>query len=188
MTIISPPTNPSDASSQMPRKIWSIGTLTYTTSGLVILFCWLLWGDFAWALKDRSIPPIVQLLLKKFDASDMLTGLLFGSLPPAIGIILGPIISYKSDHHRGRWGRRIPFLLIPTPIAVISIIGLAFSPQIGAYLHHWLGPHSIGLNFNILLFLGLFWMLFEFATAIANAVYSALINDVVPTAVLGRFY
>ncbi len=82
-------------------------TLTYTTAGLVVVF-WLLWGDFAWSMRDRAIPPTVQLLLNKFGASDMIAGLLFGSLPPAIGLILGPIISYKIDRHRGRWGRRIP--------------------------------------------------------------------------------
>jgi len=171
-----------------PRKIWRAGTLTYTTAGLVVLFCWLLWGDFAWSMKDRAIPQTVQLLLKKFGASDMVTGLLFGSLPPAIGIFLGPIIGYKSDRHRGRWGRRIPFLLLSTPVAVLAIAGLAFSPKIGAYAHKWLGPHSWGLDPSILISLGLFWMLFEFATVVANSVNGALINDVVPQPLLGRFY
>src|SRR5476651_1446736 len=107
MVAIAPNTNPSQISGEPPQKIWRVGTLTYTMTGLVILFCWLLWGDFAWAMKDRAIPNTVQILLKKFGASDMVAGLLFGSLPPAIGLILGPIISYKSDRHRGRWGRRI---------------------------------------------------------------------------------
>jgi hypothetical protein len=30
-----------------PRKIWTVGTLTFTFSGLMLLFFWLLWGDFA---------------------------------------------------------------------------------------------------------------------------------------------
>ena len=30
-----------------PGKIWSVGTLTYTTGALIALFAWLLWGDFA---------------------------------------------------------------------------------------------------------------------------------------------
>jgi len=171
-----------------PRKTWSVGTLTYTTAGLVVLFCWLLWGDFAWAMKDRAIPPVVQVLLKKFGASDMEAGLLFGSLPPALGLILGPIIGYKSDRHRGRWGRRIPYLLISTPVALFGIVGLAFSPLLGVQLDKSLGAHSWGPNFCTLLFLALFWMLFEFGTVTANSVYGALINDVVPQPVLGRFY
>lgn len=169
-------------------KVWKAGTLAYTTGGVAILFCWLLWGDFAWSMKERAIPSIVQLLLKNFGASDLVAGLLFGSLPPAIGIILVPIISYKSDRHRGRWGRRIPFLFLPTPVVVLALAGLAFSPVLGAHLDKALGSHSFGLNPCILICFGLFWTLFEFATVTANALYGALINDVVPQELLGRFY
>jgi MFS family permease len=185
---VAPHKNPDQILGKTPSRLWSVGTLTYTTAGLIILFCWLLWGDFAWSMKDRAIPPIVQILLKRFGASDTVAGLLFGTLPPAIGLILGPIISYKSDRHQGRWGRRIPFLLIPTPIAILAMVGLAFSPKLGAYVDQLLGVHSWGLNPWILAFLGLFWMLFEFATIVANSIYGALINDVVPQAVMGRFY
>ncbi|XHR27951.1 MAG: MFS transporter [Chthoniobacteraceae bacterium] len=169
-------------------KRWSVGTLTYTTSGLVVLFCWLLWGDFAWSLKDRSVPSVVQLLLNKYQASDLLSGLLIGSLPAAFTMILGPIISYQSDRHRGRWGRRIPFLLIPTPVIVLSMVGLAFCPQLGTALHHGLGAWSPGFHASILILFAVFWTLFEFASVTANSVFSGLVNDVVPAPVLGRFY
>ena len=61
---------------EAPRGQWHIGTLTYTTAGLVVLFCWLLWGDFAWSMKDRSVGSVVQLLLLKYGISDFLAGLL----------------------------------------------------------------------------------------------------------------
>jgi len=173
---------------ETPHRTWSVGTLTYTITGLVVLFCWLLWGDFAWALKDRAIPPIVQTLLNKFGASDMTAGLLFGSLPPALGLILGPIVAFKSDRYRSRWGRRIPFLVVLTPIALLGIVGMAFSPTLGVQLDKWLGPHSWGPDTCILVLLGLCWMFFEFATVLSNGLYTALINDVVPLAVMGRFY
>ncbi len=169
-------------------KRWTVGTLTYTTGGLAVLFCWLLWGDFAWSMRERSVPSVIQLLFKKYDASDMVTGLLIGSLPAALAMLIGPIISYKSDRHRSRWGRRIPFLLIPTPIAVLAMVGLAFSPQLGEWLHELPALKGWGLNVSILLSLGLFWTLFEFASIIANSVFGGLVNDVVPQPVLGRFF
>jgi MFS family permease len=174
--------------STAPRKIWHVGTLTYTAVGLVILFCWLLWGDFAWSMKDRAIPPTMQLLLKKFGASDTFAGLVFGSIPSVLGMLLGPMISYKSDRHRGRWGRRIPFLLASTPFMVLGMIGLAFSPMLGTYTDKLLGPHSLGLNMSVLVFFALFWAIFELACAASNAIYGALVNDVVPQPLLGRFY
>ena len=171
-----------------PAKTWRAGTLIYTTGGLVMLFCWLLAGDFAWSMKDRSVQWVVQLLLKKFEASDTIIGLLLGGLPHGLTLLLTPVISYLSDRHRGRWGRRIPFLAISTPFTSLSIIGLAFSPTLGEHLHALLGGASPGLNNSILIVFGVFWTVFEVSTITANTVFFALINDVVPQALLGRFY
>ncbi len=167
---------------------WRVGTLSYTKGGLVLLFCWLLAGDFAWSVRDRAVPQIMQILFKRFGASDLLTGVIFSSLPAAIGMIVGPIVGYKSDRLRSGWGRRIPFLIIPIPFIVVSTIGLAFSPQLGARLNHLLGPWSWGLNPSVLLLIALFWTVFEICCLASNSVFSGLVNDVVPEVVLGRFY
>lgn len=169
------------------KPVWRVGTLTYTAGALGMLFFWLLWGDFAWSLKERSVTAIVQLLLRRFEASDLLVGLLIGSIPSLLNLVVTPIVSYRSDRHRSRWGRRIPFLAIPTPIAALAMIGLAFCPPIGASLHEFLGHYSPGVNIVTLWCFAFFWMIFEVATVVANAVLVALINDVVPAALLGRF-
>lgn len=170
-----------------PRR-WQAGTLTYSMGGLVILFCWLLMGDFAWAMKERSVSTVIQLMFKKFGSSDTLNSLFMGSLPSAIGLLLGPVISYRSDRHRGSWGRRIPYLIVTTPIASLAMVGLAFSPMLGQMLHDLLGTHSPGTNGITITLLGLFWVIFEVGTIAANAIFGALINDVVPHQFLGRFY
>ncbi len=175
------------ASPSSPKR-WQAGTLTYTSGGLVVLFCWMLWGDFAWQLKERASPPVVQIMLRMFEASDFLTGFFLLSLPAAIGVVLGPIISYRSDRHRGRWGRRIPYLLVTSPIATLGMFGLAFSPMIGTWLHGQMGWAPDRLNLTIIVVLGLSWTVFEFATVAANAVFGGLINDVVPREVIGRFF
>ncbi|HNC25256.1 MAG TPA: MFS transporter, partial [Opitutaceae bacterium] len=77
------------ADSGTTRREWRAGTLTYSAGALAILFVWLLWGDFAWQLKERSVAPIVQIMLRKFEASDFLTGFFLLSLPSAIGLVLG---------------------------------------------------------------------------------------------------
>lgn len=172
---------------RMPNKLWTVGTLSYTTGGLTTLFAWLLWGDLTWSVRDRIIPPVMQILFKKYGASDTLAGLLISSVPLAIGLFVCPIIGYMSDRHRGRWGRRIPYLFYSTPVIVISILGLAFSPQIGMSANKLIG-HSLDLNLFILFFIGLFWLLFEFACGIANMIFGGLVNDVVPPTVVGRFF
>lgn len=167
---------------------WHVGTLAYTTAGLVALFCWLLWGDFAWSMKDRSVGAVVQLLLRKFHASDFLAGILLVTLPQGISMVLGPIVSYRSDRHRGPWGRRIPYLMIPTPIAALSMVGLAFSPALGHWLAGAHGEQSPEADRWVLILFGFFWTVFEIATITANTVFGAFVNDVVPRPVLGRFY
>jgi MFS family permease len=167
---------------------WQAGTLTYTLGGLVVLFCWLLWGDFAWQLKERSVSPVVQIMLRKFDASDFLTGLFLLSAPAAFGVLLGPVISYHSDRHRGRWGRRIPYLMLTAPFTAVAMYGLAFSPMIGAWVHHRLGLDPASLSSVVVVVLGVCWTLFELSAVATNAIFGALINDVVPREIIGRFF
>ncbi|MCC6414716.1 MAG: MFS transporter, partial [Opitutaceae bacterium] len=139
-------------------------------------------------LKERSAVPVTQIMLRNFGASDFLTGLFLLSLPAAIGLVLGPIVSYRSDRHRGKWGRRIPYLLATTPVAAGAMIALAFSPMLGAWVHGRMGWAPESLNLTIIVAMGLAWTVFEFATVIANAVFGGLLNDVVPHEVLGRFF
>jgi MFS family permease len=176
------------APSASPGKpnVWRAGTLTYTTGSLIVLFLWLLWGDFSWAMRDRSVAPLAQWYLKSIEVPNLLFALLISTFPAAIGLVLGPIISYKSDRHRSPRGRRIPFLLITTPIAAFGMLGLAATPYISRWVHgHF--PDQSEMVVAVLCF-GIFWAAFEFATIVASSVFGGLIGDVVPAPLLGRFY
>ncbi len=171
-----------------PDGISHVGTLKYTRTALIALFFWLLLGDFAVSIRDRSVGPVVQLMLKSIGASDTAMAVLLSVIPQAITMILAPIVSYKSDRFRSRWGRRIPFLLIPTPIAAVAMIGLAFCPRLAHGLDHLLGGYSPGYKGCVLTLFAICWTGFEFAVVTATAVLGGLVNDVVPRNVLGRFY
>ncbi|MBL9217515.1 MAG: MFS transporter [Opitutaceae bacterium] len=175
---------PSDA----PPPSWRAGTLTYTTGALLALFVWLLWGDFGFFLKERAVQPTLQIMLKKFGASDLVLALLVSSMPQAMSLILVPIVGYRSDRHRGRWGRRIPFLAVTVPVACVAMLGLAFSPVLGDWLHRFLGASSPGYGPLIVVCLGFFWFVFEFSSVICSCLFHGLITDVVPQGVIGRFY
>ncbi|AHF90824.1 MFS transporter [Opitutaceae bacterium TAV5] len=174
-----------DTSKKTP-KIWTVGTLTYTSGGLVVLFCWLLFGDFAWSMRDRSVGPMASWYLKNLGVSNLVFGLLVSTFPAAVTLVLGPIISVKSDRHRGKWGRRIPFLLVTTPMAACGMIGIAFTPYMARWVHGFF-PEASELLVAVACF-GVFWAAFELATTAGQAVFGGLINDVVPKEMLGRFY
>ncbi len=170
------------------RKTWRIGTLVYTRGGLAAVLGWLLWGDFGWQMRERAVVPVAQLLLKHLRASDTFVGLLVGSVPSALGMILGPIISTLSDRHRGRRGRRVPFLLAPTPFAVLSLLGLAFVPALGRGLYRALGAHAPSLNFVSLAVFAVLWTVFEVAAVTTAGIFYSLVNDVVPHELIGRTF
>lgn len=110
------------------------------------------------------------------------------AFPNFTNIFLCPLISYISDRHRGRWGRRIPFLLFTTPFIVIGLIGLGFTPVLGSELLRIpaIAEH-LSLNTARLIVFGVFWVLLDFGTTLSGALSGALINDVVPSELLGRF-
>ncbi|MDX2186001.1 MAG: MFS transporter [Opitutaceae bacterium] len=171
-----------------PPRTWTVGTLTYTTTGLALLVVWLLWGDIAWWTRDRSAMPMMQVMLKLFDASDLITGLLLITVPSVIAMTLGPLISYWSDNHRSRYGRRIPFLLGTTPLIALSMVGLGLSPELAAILRQLLGWGPERTNTSVLIVLGICWTTFELGALTANSIFAALINDVVPRVLIGRFF
>lgn len=177
------------------QTVWTVGTLVYTLGGLVLLFGWLLWGDFALSMRDRSVGPLVEKFLLKHGASNTLKQVLMSTLPTVIGLVLGPAVSYSSDRTRSRRGRRIPYLLIPTPIAGLAMVGIAFCPRMGEWLYTITGHvpaagvpvHQAAGSYTLAIFTA-FWMVFEVACIVSGSVFGGLINDVVPRSVLGRFH
>ncbi|MEO7933402.1 MAG: MFS transporter [Chthoniobacterales bacterium] len=206
-----PPAEPPSPAQPKAPKTWNVGTLTYTMAGLVAVFGWLLCGDFAWSMRDRSVAPMAQWYLSNLKVPNVVFGLLLTSFPALLGLILGPIIAVKSDRHRGKFGRRIPFLLVTTPFAAFGMIGLGLTPllanwlhglgaagsPVGGWLHRAIGDSTSGLwllsmlenkmVISVVCFT-VFWTAFELATIIGQSVFGGLINDVVPPELLGRFY
>lgn len=166
---------------------WSVGTLTYTQGGLMVIFLLLLLGDFGWMMRERSVVPMSQLLLTRYQPSDTVTGLLFGSIPACLTIIIWPIVSVWSDRTRSRWGRRVPFLFLTTPVVSIAMAGLAYSPSIGAWLHESFQAEGAAGPWVVTVFAA-FWVLFEVFALVTNNIFIALVNDTVPRAVIGRFF
>lgn len=166
----------------------TVGTLTYTTGGLAILFFWMLFGDFAITMRERVASPSVTELLRQYHASATTLSVLLTVLPAIIAMFLVPVVCYMSDRYRSRWGRRIPFLIIPTPLAALAMIGIGFCPWLGKSVHQLLGAASPGLDFCVLSFFCIFWTAFEILALVTVAIFTGLINDVVPRGLLGRFY
>jgi maltose/moltooligosaccharide transporter len=75
-----------------------------------------------WALYNVFMP----LLLGDFIESRALRGAIMG-LDNVVAIVLIPVVGAWSDRVDGRWGRRLPFLLVGVPVAAMAFAGLPWA-------------------------------------------------------------
>ena len=169
------------------RKIYHCGTLSYTKFGLVNLFIWMLWGDFCYTLMELLIPTLLPLLLKQHQASNLVIGLLVGSIPAFLDFFLCPIISTASDRTRSRWGRRIPYMLFTAPFVVLFLLLTGWSDSIGIFLHRLSFGESGNPAITIIVLLAIFSVGFQLFNMFVGSVFYYIFADVVPKPFIGRF-
>ncbi|MCS6242564.1 MAG: hypothetical protein H2172_01695 [Opitutus sp.] len=167
---------------------FSVGTLTYTKSGVVALFGWLLWGDFCFQAMESLNPAFIPLKLRSLEAPNWAIALIMTTLPGMLNMTVSPWVSFKSDRHRGPLGRRIPYILYTLPFLTGCLLLLGFSEQIGKALHG-LMPTTWGLTQSTVTIacIGVFMVAFKFFDMFVNSVFWYLFNDVVPRNFMGRF-
>ncbi len=169
-------------------KTWKCGSLVYTKRGLIALFGWLLWGDFCFTLMEAVVPSILPLHLRNLGASNTLIGIVLTTLPGIFNVTITPWVSFKSDRHRSRWGRRIPFMLFTLPFVALSMILIGFSDQIGAWVHaSFMSGSAIQQAKVVILLLTVFAAMFELFNMFVNSVFWYLFRDVVPETHLSQF-
>lgn len=170
-------------------KIYKVGSLKYTARGLVVLFAWLLWGDFCFQLFESVVPRFVPLYMKELQASNGLIGVMTGSVIGVINVAFLPLISSWSDRFRGPRGRRIPFLLWATPGTALLLLLIGFVPEVGG----WVQDQVVGRFWELpkgtaaLALLCVFVVLYHFFNMVLNSIYFCLFRDVVPDAAMNLF-
>ena len=183
------PTTSSDKGSS-PLVNYTAGSLSYTKAGLVTLSFWLLWGDFALGFFESIFGRFIPLFLRELQASNTLVGLMTGGLVGVVNVLCLPGISRWSDGFRSRFGRRIPFLLVATPVTVLSLLCAGFTPEISRFLYQfvpaWLENLVSGHVFTLSL-LCVFVVAYDFFNMVLVTSYNWLLRDVVPERVMARF-
>jgi len=163
-----------------------VGTLTYTKVGLMVLFIWMLWGDFWFIMMEQLIPQLLPLSLKSFNASNATIGLMVGSLAAVVNMFIVPTVSFCSDRTRSRFGRRIPYLAFATPFVTLFLILIGWTPKLVEPLQKFfsinLTPMQLGLIMTCF-----FVVCFQVFNMFVASVFYYLFADVVPEKFMGRF-
>ena len=177
-----------DSPAGIPPGRWQVGTLSYTLGRLLWVATWVLLGGMCYnTLAYTLIPTVLPLTLKEMGTSNQLIGLIVGSVPAAMNMVMNPVLSTWSDKFRSRFGRRIPFLLFATPFVTLFLLLVGWGPEVLAFL----GPRfpwlQDGGSFAAVLLICLFSVLFQFFSLIVGSVYCYLFPDVIPHHLMGRF-
>lgn len=177
-----------DQSGRKDDRRLTVGTLRYTMASLMVVFVWLLWGDFCFTVMEYVNGSIVPLRLRELHAPDWVLPIILTTIPSIINFTLNPVISTISDRHRSRWGRRIPFLLFSAPFLSGTLVLMAFSPEISSWLHRYVGPIGGWSLVGVSIFtVGLLLATFKIFDMFVNTTFWYLFNDVVPQAFMARF-
>ncbi len=178
---------PTPTSSSPPSAdgLYRVGTLTYTKAALLNVLFWMLLGDFCLQIMEQLPVALVPLQLRWAEAPDALIGFLAASLPAFLGILLNPFVGVQSDRHRGRLGRRRPFLLWATPVVVLALVGLGCAAPASTALAEWVGATSApALKIG---WIAACMVVFVVGNTYIMQVYQFLFVDVIPSQVMGKF-
>ncbi len=172
----------------MNTDSYRVGTLVYTKKTLAKLFFWLLWGDVCFMLMENVVPSILPVRFQQLHATNITIGLIMSTIPNLINSVFNPIVSFKSDRYRSRWGRRIPFIVMTLPFLVLSIIGLGYTDPLSRWIsgHFGTAIHMSVVSVDIAT-IGFFMVCFAFFNSFVGSVFWYLFNDVVPEHLLARF-
>ena len=168
-----------------------VGTLVYSRGCLITLFSWLLGGAFVFNMMEQVMPLLLPLVLRDNGASNKAIGFIVSSLYMLVNAIANPIISYKSDRFRSRWGRRRPFILVTTPCVVLLLAIIPFAPEITQALERvgWLASLLKNSPITTLVLVsGILVVTFQIFNMFISSIYHYLVVDVVPEAFIARFY
>lgn len=188
----------SDAASLDPKKVdaademakYRVGTLQYTKASLAMLFGWMVWGHICFDLfESHGGYTIMNLYLQdNFHVSNLTVNILFNVIPMVMGTIMTPIISFKSDRTRSRWGRRIPYILFTAPFLSLFAAAIGYSDDIIQWCMAHVPETSLINPFTVALFIIAFMTIgYTFFNEFVGCVYYYLLPDVMPRAFIGRY-
>ncbi len=163
------------------HQTYHCGTLTYTKLTLAYLCASLLWGDFCWAMMEQVVPSIIPLKLKALDCPNWIMGMILTALPGVFQFTVAPVIAFRSDRLRSRWGRRLPFIAVAVPFISISLILLGFGEDIAKLLSSNIPQLAqVSPTAVTIAVIGFFLLMFKFFDIFVNTTFWYLFNDVVP--------
>ena len=165
----------------MAKKIYECGTLRYSLGGLLVAVGLILFAFFCFTLTTSIVNTLIPLQLKDVLGADNKTiTVIISTIGGIFNITICPMVSFKSDRYRSRWGRRIPFILWTMVPYVLSILFFAFSDSIAAFLRNFAGLSKVAPATMTIITIGVVMAFYQFFYMFVASVIYYIYNDVIP--------
>ena len=167
-----------------------VGTLTYTRAGLWQVMFWMLLGVVFFQLLQMLPANAIPLQMRWAGAGDTLIGFK-SSLSSLVVFFWNPVVGSLSDRHRGRLGRRRPFILWSIPLVFLGLLALGATEPAGDLLYRAIATCGLGSAVTAagctLTWLLVVMVVFLMFNAFLIQAYGCLVADVIPPDVMGKF-
>ncbi len=168
--------------STKPATTYQCGTLTYTLPRLFFVLFWIVIGSAVIMLGTAMPSIMLPLQLKELGVSETMKVYILTTIGQILNMTVCPYIGVVSDWHRGKWGRRIPYIFLSMPPIVLSLVMFGLSNQIGNRLAAWTGAAPVTMT---MIAIGLTMFLFQFFNMWVNSVIWYIFNDIIPVKFFG---
>lgn len=162
----------------------SVGTINYTMAGLISTIAVICLGTCLYSMQISTFYTALPVVFKNIHASDTIMAVFMTTIPQILNMVINPIVSFKSDRYRSKFGRRMPFLWLSTPCIALFLIGIG-----------WIFPITEGLK-NLfpflpdnlsLIILGILIVGYQIFFMILGSIIYYVFPDVIPEKYIGRF-
>jgi len=170
-------------------RIYTIGTLQYDQRGLFAVFFWLMWNAFGITLIE-AIQKLNGFLMRDQGATYTQMAVVASISAFALPWI-NPVVSTWSDRHRGKMGRRRPFLIFAAPFFAMSMAAYPYMPGLFHFLLRYRWMVALSAHFPIkgeILFMAGCSLIGGVFNTVLYSLFMYFFLDVVPKSVLGRFF
>ncbi len=160
------------------------GTIQYSRPGLFATIFFLCLGSGLFFIIPMLVGNATPLLLEKLSASNRAIALVGTTLPYILNMVITPVLSFQSDRYRSRLGRRMPYLLIGTPLIALFLLGVGFYAEIGSFCSTLFPTFNQNSEFWILAALLTGYNIFYLVN---GSIIYYVYPDVIPGKYIGRF-
>ena len=165
-----------------PPEELRCGSLKYTMPKLVMVLVWIMIGEAIVALGTQLPNRMLPVQLKGMaELPETWKVFILSTIGGILNWTVCPYISVASDWHRGRLGRRIPYILASTPPIALALILFGFTQRFGTQISSWAAPFWETSPWKMTaILIGMVMFLFQFFNMWVNSVIYYIFNDIVP--------